>query len=266
MAMPASIQPLLEHAVPFTLVLFRIAGVFVIAPLLTSVVVPMRIKTLIAVMLAAASYPVVRQTMSAPVSVDVFGLVGLIVSEALIGLIAGVIAAIPLLSLELAGVAMGQSIGFGLARVYNPESDMDTDLLGQLLLYIATGVFLAAGGLERLFGGVLRSFETLPVGSLRTDAAPLDVVAGAVTSGFDLALRVSLPVVGMTLLLVIVLGVVGKTMPQLNIMTVGFTIKIIAGLAIFAASVFAVREAVGDEIESGLRGAMSWLSAAQGGR
>ncbi len=260
-----AIARLLEHVIPFTLVLFRLAGLFVAAPLLTSVVLPMKVKALLATAMAAAVYPVIRPHLHCPEGVDVVGLVPLMLGEGLVGLTIGAIAAIPILSMELAGVVMGQSIGFGLARVYNPESDVDTDLLGQMLFYVAMGVFLAAGGLEQLFGGLMRSFERVPAGGVAASSVPLDLFLAVLTSGFDLGLRVALPVVAMTLLLVIVLGVIGKTMPQLNIMTVGFTIKILAGLATFAFSVYAVREAVGEEVESVLGQALRWLDGMGGG-
>src|SRR5439155_21370181 len=103
-------------------------------------------KALLVFMLAAAVYPIVQPSLAAVPRLnhtDVFGLVPLILGESLIGLTIGAIAAIPLMSLEMSGVLMGQSMGLGLARVYNPEADFDADVLGQFLYYIGAGVFVA---------------------------------------------------------------------------------------------------------------------------
>lgn len=251
---------LLAHVVPYTLVMFRIAGLFVFAPLLTNIMVPRRFKTLIVLMLAATLYPLVQPTLTmAPARLDVIGLLPLVVMEALIGLAMGVLAAVPLLSLEMSGVLMGQSMGLGLARVYNPEADVDVDVLGQFLYYLGAGVFIACGGLELLFKGLIDSFERVPLGGFTIAKTPLDLLTGVLSSGFELAIRVSAPVTGIVLLLVVLFGVVGKTMPQLNIMSVGFAIKIIAGLAMLAAAVYAVRTAVGDEVVATLKGVTDWV-------
>src|SRR5207344_395039 len=121
------------------------------------------------VMLSAAVYPMVRATLVAPVRVDVWGLIPLIVGESLIGLAMGTIASIPLMSLEMSGVLMGQSMGMGLARVYNPEADFDADIIGQFLYYIGAGIFIALGGLELLMGGIIESFTRVPLGGFATN-------------------------------------------------------------------------------------------------
>lgn len=255
------ISPLAAHAVPFTLVLFRLAGLFVMMPVLAGVTFPARYKALFALMLAAAAYPMLAPRLPAPAATDLFGLIPLVFGEALIGLCMGALAALPLASLELAGVISGQSMGLGLARVYNPEADADSDVIGQFLTMIATGVFLTLGGLEQMFAGVLRTFERVPAGAVGLRDTPLDLFLGVLASGTEMALRVALPVAAMTMLMVIVLGVIGKTMPQMNIMSVGFTIKILAGLAALAMGVYAIREAVGEEVSDVLGEVVAWVES-----
>src|SRR5437868_2450431 len=75
------------------------------------------------------------------------------------------------------------------------------------------GVCGGGGGLERLVGGIIESFARVPVGGFATDRVPLDLLVGVLASGFELAIRVAAPVTGIVLLLVIVIGVMGKTMP-----------------------------------------------------
>jgi flagellar biosynthetic protein FliR len=261
---PQELRPLLDHAVPFTLVLFRIAGVFIMAPLLTSIMIPQRYKALLSVGIAAAVYPVLADRVAVQPVTDLFGLLPLIVTESLIGLTIGALAAIPLLSLEMSGVLMGQNMGFGLARVYNPEADFDADILGQLLFYIGAGIFVAIGGLELMVGGVLQSFSTVPVGGFAASDVPLDLFVGVISSGFDLAMRVAAPVTGIVFLLIIVFGVIGKTMPQINIMSVGFTVKIVAGLTMLTMAIFTVADAVGIEIEETMGAIERWVDSPTG--
>ncbi len=256
----AGFEYLALHAIPFALVVCRLAGTFLFAPLLAGVMLPQRYKILLVIMAAAAIYPFTRHALVVPSEMDVFGLLPLLVFETLLGYCVGAIASIPLLSLEMSGVIAGQQMGLGLARVYNPEVDVDTDLLGQLLYYLAMGVYIAAGGVEALLGCVMDSFTSFPVGGFSPGAAPLEALIAALNSGFELAIRVSAPVTGIVLLLVLLMGVIGKTMPQINIMTIGFAIKIIVGLAAVAFSAAAIRAAAGDEAADITRSVIRWLT------
>jgi flagellar biosynthetic protein FliR len=229
---------LLGHVVPWVLVCFRVLGLFVLTPVLASTMVPGRFKALLGFMLGAAAYPMLLahpSTASLASGLggvnDVFSMVVLVLSEVAIGFCIGALAATPLLMLELGGLVMGNSMGFGLARVYSPEADVDTDLLGQLLFTIATGIFIAAGGLEQLFRGLLASFAHLPLGGFHAGLTPLEAFVGVLSSGTELGLRVAAPVTCIVLMLTVVFGVLGKTMPQLNVMSVGFTVKMLAGLS-----------------------------------
>ena len=146
MSIQTDLQPLLRHVVPFTLVMFRLGGIFVLAPTISSSIIPPRFKALLTAMMAAAAYPMLAGRLETPETITIIELVPLILGEAMIGLCIGAIAALPLLSIEMSGAIMGQSMGFGLAQVYNPESDANSEVLGQLLFYIASGIFAAIGG------------------------------------------------------------------------------------------------------------------------
>lgn len=254
---------ILGHVVPFTLVMFRLLGLFVSAPMLSSVVVPARAKVLLALMLSAAIYPSVPVTLAADFApqgdFDLFMLLPMIVIEGLLGFSVGVIASMPLMALEMSGVMMGQQMGLGLARVYNPEADYEADVIGQLLFYIASGIFFAVGGADHLWRAVADSFATVPIAGLKVMHTPLDLLLGVLSASFDLALRVATPVTGIILLLVVVFGAIGKTMPQINIMSVGFTIKIMMGIGIVAASVYAIQEACSGTITEAIGRVTEWV-------
>ncbi|MCG3124340.1 MAG: hypothetical protein GIKADHBN_02803 [Phycisphaerales bacterium] len=255
--MPAGIDHLLPHILAFALVVARLSGLFIFGPLVSSIVIPMRLKAILILAMSAAIYPVAP---AAPESIDLSILAPAMVIEVGIGLVIGILAAIPLLALEMSGVLIGQQMGFGLAKVFNPEVDFDTDLIGQLLFYIAAGAFLALGGIETMFGCVVETFHRVPLGGFDAARTPLEPLVGLVASGFELAWRVAAPVTATILLMVVALGVIGKTMPQINIMTVGFTMKILAGLAMLAASVYAAQGAVWDYVAVSLRSVMHWAA------
>ena len=261
--MPA-LDPILAHVVPFTLVVFRLAGLFVAAPLLMSVGVPARIKAMLAVTMALAVYPTVPASWHGMGEVGWAGLLGMGVGGAAVGLVMGVVASVPILCMDMAGVFGGQVMGLGLARVYNPEMDTESDVTGQLLFMLATGAFVVMGGLEWLFVSLARTFETLPPGGIALSSAPLAGLVGVIGSGCELAIRVTLPIVAVVTLLVLIFGAIGKTMPQINVMSVGFSVKVVGGLMALAASVVVIERVVGEEVVRVLRLVGSWAAGAVG--
>ncbi|MFO0833111.1 MAG: flagellar biosynthetic protein FliR [Phycisphaerales bacterium] len=255
----STFQAMLGHVVPCSLVVFRVAGLFAMTPLLASTAAPMRYRALLAMMLGVAAYPLLRVDVRA-VPDDTFSVAAAIAGEALVGLAIGAIGALPVLLLEMSGLVAGTTMGMGLARVYNPESDADVDVMGQLIFYIGMGVFFAVGGIDSLYQAVLVSFDRLPPGTIRPADAPLETFVGVLSSGFELAFRVSLPVVGIILLLIVVLGVLGKTIPALNMMSVGFTIKIICGFAMLTMGIYAARQPITLGVEGAINAAQRWVA------
>jgi len=259
-----SVEPIFWHPVPFLLVVTRLGGLFVLTPLLANRGVPARARMMLALTRGAAVYAAVPNAWQSAPQVSLLMVAPLLVSELLIGMAMGFVAAVPIMALDLGGFIVGHQMGMGLARAYNPEADVDTDLLGQLLMYLGLGAFLAMGGLEAVFLALARTFDRIPPGGFVAGDIPLTPLLGVLTSGFELAIRVSAPAMGIVLLLLIAMGFVMKTMPQINVLSVGFTVKIMFGLLMLAASVAAVQQAASDQIAATLRELVSWADQGAG--
>jgi len=256
-----AIEHILPHVAPFLLVAFRLAGLFVFTPVLANRSLPRRFRVLMCVMFAAALYPMLPGSAQVAPDATLVDLAPMIVRETLIGLIIGFIAALPIFALDIAGYMISHQMGLGLARVFNPELESDTDITGQLVMYLGLGAFVALGGIEVAFLSVAHTFTNVPLGGLAPGQVPLDMIVGLIASGFELGLRVAAPVLSIILLLMIAMGFVSKTMPQINVMSVGFTFKIVFGLVMFAFSLVAMQQATSDEINRVLRLATGWASS-----
>jgi flagellar biosynthetic protein FliR len=99
-----------------------------------------------------------------------------------------------------------------------------------MLMYLGLGVFVSLGGLEALYLSLASTFERVPPGGFGLGMLPLDAIVGVVASGFELAIRVAAPAVCIIVLIMIAMGFVMKSMPQINVLSIGFTVKIIGGL------------------------------------
>jgi flagellar biosynthesis protein FliR len=256
-----ALEHILPHVAPFLLVAFRLAGLFLFTPVLANRALPRRFRVMMCVMFAAALYPMLPESAQVAPGATLADLAPMIVGEMLIGFVIGFIASLPIFALDLSGYLISHQMGLGLARVFNPELEADTDIAGQLVMYLGLGAFVALGGIEVVFVCVAHTFSNVPLGGIGVAQAPLDLVVGLVASGFELGLRVAAPVLSIILLLMIAMGFVSKTMPQINIMSVGFTFKILLGLGMFLFSLVAMQQATSDEINRVLRLAAGWASS-----
>ena len=256
-----SVEPILWHAAPFVLVLTRLGGLFVLTPLLANRSMPLKFRALLALAISAALYPTLPAAAHAPPETSILMLAPMVVSEFLVGMVMGFIAVVPVMALDLGGFIVGHQMGMGLARAYNPDADVDTDLLGQILMYVGLGAFLALGGLEAVFSSLARSFADIPPGGLALTDLPIHSMVAVLTSGFELAVRVSAPALGIIMLLLIAMGFIMKTMPQINVLTIGFSIKIVFGLLLLAASLPAVQQAAAGGITTALNRIPDWTAS-----
>ncbi|MHC5004551.1 MAG: flagellar biosynthetic protein FliR [Planctomycetota bacterium] len=230
--MPAS-QLILSHLAPALLVIFRLGGLAIYGPVFGSPVIPARVKVLLIALLGLAVYPVLSAEVfagGAPVRLELWTLGPLVAMELAIGLVIGYLASLPMIAVQTGGLVMGQQMGLGFATFFNPAMNDQADLVGQMLFFMTLAGFLIIGGHEAMVLAVLNSYHHLPPGSMAVDLDLLGIVAGLLTSALELALRVAAPLLALVFLESLAMGFIAKTVPQLNILSLGFPIRILAGL------------------------------------
>jgi flagellar biosynthesis protein FliR len=192
-------------------------------------------------------YPVIRaHDGAAPMPSSLLELGSLVGFELLVGVAIGFLASLPLLATELGGMIVGQQLGLGFARVYNPAMESDADVIGQMLFYLALSVFIAVGGLEIIFSMLLNTFGNIPPGAFRISGDFMALAAGLLTSAFELAIRVAAPVLCLVFLESFALGFMNKTAPAFNILSLGFPIRIMLGTVALIAALGPIHEGVLD--------------------
>lgn len=244
--MTPALEPLLVHLPAWVLVLFRLTGLFLFAPMFGSRIIPGKVKIMLALMLSLCVYPALLDVGSpahalvAPVIERGLGLwstAGAVASELLIGLILGFGASLPLTAVQLGGRVIDQQIGLGLAGVFNPEIDDQSGVVGEFYFVLALTVFLILGGHRALLSTLVGSFSHVPLGGFVADAGMAHLVVGLVSSAFELAIRVAAPLLCLIFLETVAMGFIARTVPQLNILSIGFPLRILLGTGIVAAGV-----------------------------
>ena len=212
----------------------RIGAVFVLTPLFSFGGVPANVRVLFVLGLAALMVGGLNiQTLAVPTSL------GHLVLAAISELVLGAFLAFGLFTafavFQLAGRIMDMQLGFGIATLIDPATRTQAPLLGTFLNLVALATFFAIDGHHLLIRGFAFSLEHIPPGTLLTN-----VDSGAVIAQFGgmfvYALALAAPVMFSVLLIDVVLAVVARTMPQMNIFIVGLPLKIFVGLVILAIS------------------------------
>ncbi|MBG80498.1 MAG: flagellar biosynthetic protein FliR [Phycisphaerales bacterium] len=237
------------HIPGLLLVIFRIGGLMVFAPVLSSRAVPVKVRILLAFVIGFAVYPVLLTLGAVPTVAGGFTLFSLLPAvsiEIFVGVAIGLLATLPLTAMRIGGQLAGQQMGLGFATFYDPNVEDDADLVGQLYFFIALTIFLAMSGLDIMLESLLNTFSNVPLGALAMSESILALMLGLLLSAFELALRVAAPVLAILFLQSIALGYVSRTVPQLNILSLGFPLRLLLGFLVMFAGLTVI-ESVGFE-------------------
>ncbi len=252
---------ILEHLPPALLVIARIGGLTIYGPVFGAGVIPARVKVFLAFIVGVAIYPLVAAEPAAglPLELNLWVLAPMMAVELLVGLLVGFVASLPLVAAQTGGLMMGQQMGLGFARFFNPTINDNADIVGQILFFMALAGFLMIGGHEAMLMAVLDSFRHIALGGFVADVDLVALLTGLLLSSFELALRVAAPVLALMFLQSVAMGFIAKTVPQMNILSLGFPIRILAGLSKIALGLIVIDEVIMDGIDQTLVVLFEWI-------
>lgn len=161
----------------------------------------------------------------------------LCLKEILFGLILGFMTTLFFSIAQTAGSAIDTQIGFGMASVYDAQSKISVPVTGNLLNIVLIISFFAVNGHLKLIGIITQTFDRMPVGHVRLNLAMAQTALEVFVLSFTLALNVAMPVIVAGLLGELVLGVLIRMVPQMNMFVVGIPLKIILGLLVMLMAV-----------------------------
>ncbi|MFD1862081.1 flagellar biosynthetic protein FliR [Planococcus chinensis] len=233
-------EPFLASLPYLLLVLVRITSFFVVAPLFSMKGVPNHLKLGLAAFLALIAWSSLET--GEPIPLDVY-YVGMVIKEFAVGIALGFTAALVLYTVQIAGAFIDFQMGFAIASVMDPQTGTQVPIIGHFKYILALLFLLTVDGHHMMLDGLMRSLQVFPVGTLEVAAEFGDIaqfVTNLFTDMFLIALQIALPIVGALFLVDVALGILAKTVPQLNIFAVGFPLKIFTGfvLLMFSMPIF----------------------------
>ena len=218
-----------EQAEIFFLILIRVSAIIMTIPVLGDASVPARVKIGLALLMAMLLYPVAGRNLVTP-SFDIFSLFIRIIGEVLIGVMIGFTARVLLAAIQLAGQLIGFQMGFSIVSVIDPTSNMEISVIAQFQYLVALLLFLVMDGHHIFLYAVADSIRILPPLTFHFSGPLLSALITMMGKLFVVAIRVGAPVVAILFFVSIGLGLVARTVPQINVFVVGFPLQIAIGL------------------------------------
>ena len=216
----------------FLLVFIRTSGIFIFSPFFSSQNVPNIMKIGLTLSLAVLISSIL------PYSTDLANevLLILIVKELLIGIIIGFISYAFFSAFYVMGQIIDMKIGFGMANVIDPQNKVQVPLMGNFYYILSFLLLLSINGHHSIISALVDSYNFIPIGYFKYSEGTMNILIGTLIKSFEIGFKLSIPVVSIIFLTDIVLGIMSKTIPQMNVFVVGMPLKIVVGLIIIIVS------------------------------
>ncbi|MEX0703461.1 MAG: flagellar biosynthetic protein FliR [Planctomycetales bacterium] len=177
------------------------------------------------------------------------------IGEFALGLVLGLGVFTVLSGLQLAGEMIDQQTGIGLAEVFNPGLDTNTSITGQFLYLFGVTVFLLMepfGGHLLMVSALVETFQTLPAGEAFVSVAAIDLLRDLVHQSLVIAVQVAAPALAAMSLVALTTGFLGHTVPQINVLVIGFPVRAMVNLGVLALSLSGAARIVVDAIPTAI--------------
>ncbi len=228
------VQFIFDQAPVFLLVLFRVGGIMATAPVFSSMVIPIPIRAMFALVIALAVFPLVPPVAALPNTIP--SLIVAVALEMLIGITMGFALSLIFIGIELGAEMVSHQMGLAMANLVDPMTQNSTQVLSQFYTLLATVIFILLNGHVKLLISLLDTFGTIPLMAVKMTRDTLDIIVSILNGSFMLAIRVAGPALIAIFLATLALGFISRTMPQLNILAAGFPIRILLALVLLIAS------------------------------
>jgi flagellar biosynthetic protein FliR len=200
-----------------------LATLFAFLPFFNHMSIPMQVKAAMAFYFTIVLYPIVPVV---PEPATTWQYYGAVLSEVMVGLLAGLALQIVFGILDYAGEIIAYVMGFSLASAIDPQTQMQRPLVAQFISTMGLMIMLAFNGHHLLLWWVAELLQRSQLGGFVTHPDMLDYLLHAFANLFVIGFSIAFPIVALALLSDIIFGMLMKTMPQFNLLVVGFPIKI----------------------------------------
>ena len=223
-----------NHAAVFFLLLTRVSGIFIVAPFFGSINIPQYIRIGTALAMSVVLFPVVDQLAVVQAPATILGYALAVLAELFVGWLIGFVAYISFSAIHMAGKIMDMQVGFSIVNVMDPTSGQQIPLIGSFLYNLGLIIFLVTNGHHMIIAALFESFKVVPILSMDPGLGLTDLIVNFTAGIFLTGMKIAMPVTFAILLTNVGLGVLARTMPQMNIFVVGIPLQIVIGIFVLS--------------------------------
>ncbi len=219
----------------FFLILIRVSVILAMLPFFSARIFPTLTKVGLALIITVILFPVIDNRM-VEFPDNLVGMAQLVITELIIGMILGLTVQLFFEGVRLMGQLVGFQTGFAITNILDPQTGAQVSIIANTAYLVAMTIFLILNGHHILLSSMRESFEIINVGSLSLNKQILQEIIHLSGDMFVIAIKIGSPAIAALLLTSVAFGIVTKMIPQMNIMIVGFPVKIVGGLTFFGIS------------------------------
>lgn len=213
------------------LVLVRMTGLFILSPVFGRQNMPVILKIGFAFFLTLI-YVTATNNLAIDYQNSIVLYTIFIAKELAIGIIMGYVTYIVMSGIYLAGQLIDAQVGFGFANVLDPITNIQVPLTSNFYYTYIILVFLIINGHHMLIRALFYSFQVLPAGKLTFSSDVIYELTQIMANMFEIGLKIAAPIIAAVFIVDVVLGILSKTIPEMNVFMLGMPIKIFVGLII----------------------------------
>jgi flagellar biosynthetic protein FliR len=214
------------------LVMIRLSGLLMFAPLFSSAAIAPRIKAGFVIAMTVLLAPAVAAVPNSKAVLDMHAVLG----ELGVGLVFGLSLMLLNEALMFAGMLLGMQFSFSLVNLLDPNSKIETPVLGQMLTWLGLLVIIGSGLDRSLLAALVRSFRTVPVGTAVIEAKTGAALAMMASGIFLAGLQLAAPVIAAALAVEMTISLVGRLSPQLPAMVMSIPLKTMVSYVVLIGS------------------------------
>jgi len=209
----------------FLICFSRVAGFISAIPVLMSNQTPAQIKVGLIFLCTLVLFPIMEPTVQ-PVTFGSITFMLLMVSEILLGGMVGLIARMIFTAVEYGGTVIGYQMGFAAANIFDPQNERQLALISQFQNVFAILIFLAIDGHHIFLQVAAESYTLLPPGVFNISGEAIPYLLSLSSRIFSLGIQFSAPILVVLLLSGLILGLLARVFPQLNVFLLSFPLNI----------------------------------------
>ena len=213
----------------FLFVFFRVGALILFVPVLGSRQVPVSMKIGLILFTSIVIFPLV-QARPLPEPQGIFDLAVFLLSDVTIGLGIAYITRLIFAAVQIAGTVVDFQMGFGVVNVIDPQTDTQVSVTAQFHNIVAVLIFLAIDAHHFILQAIVESFFIINPAEINFSSLTPEYMLSLFSGTFTTAVKIAAPIMAILFFLSVGLGLVARTVPQMNVFIVGFPLQIGVGL------------------------------------